>query len=126
MATYGDGEMMQKAVQAFTRAGNLAGKAGDCPVDPNLFTGDNDAEEKLYAAYTAANRQVTKLGKEKDYRGVLQSIAGLAEPIAEFFANVMVMVDDEQVRSNRLALLKAITELAGKVADFSKIVEVNG
>ena len=41
--------------------------------------------------------------------------------IDEFFDHVMVMVDDEVLRSNRLALLDAIGKLFLRFADFSKL-----
>ncbi len=34
----------------------------------------------------------------------------------------MVMVDDERVRSNRLALLRDLSENFSNIADFSEIV----
>jgi glycyl-tRNA synthetase beta chain len=38
-----------------------------------------------------------------------------------FFERVMVMAEDQRVRTNRLALLTAIARMFGKIADFSKI-----
>ena len=56
------------------------------------------------------------------YVGALADMAQLAAPIDLFFTAVMVMVEDAAVRNNRLALLKALTNLAVQTADFSKIV----
>ena len=49
-------------------------------------------------------------------------MAQLRPAVDRFFEAVMVMVDDEAVRNNRLALLKGISSLVGQVADFSKLV----
>ena len=49
-------------------------------------------------------------------------VAEIAEPIDAFFAAVMVMVDDQAVRNNRLALLRAITGLTTGIVELSKIV----
>jgi glycyl-tRNA synthetase beta subunit len=38
-----------------------------------------------------------------------------------FFDAVMVMAEDQAVRTNRLALLTAISCLFGKVADFNRL-----
>jgi glycyl-tRNA synthetase beta chain len=45
----------------------------------------------------------------------------MKRPIDEFFDQVMVMVEDEVIRNNRLALLDEIGRLFLKIADFSKL-----
>jgi glycyl-tRNA synthetase beta chain len=45
----------------------------------------------------------------------------LKAPVDEFFNEVMVMDEDESVRSNRLNLLTAISVLFLKVGDISKM-----
>jgi glycyl-tRNA synthetase beta chain len=45
----------------------------------------------------------------------------LKRPIDEFFDQVMVMVEDEAIRNNRLALLDEIGQLFLRIADFSKL-----
>ena len=39
-----------------------------------------------------------------------------------FFDKVMVMVDDERIRANRLALLQSLLKDFSTIADFSEIV----
>ena len=111
---------MQKAVQAFTRAGNLAKGPVNTAIDPQYF--ETDAEKKLYAAYCAAQQKIEKAISAKDYRQTLKIMAQLTQPIDDFFAAVMVMVDNEQVKNNRLALLKAITNLTSHIADLNKVI----
>ncbi len=48
--------------------------------------------------------------------------AGLRQPVDAFFDKVMVMVDDERVRANRLALLRDLLSEFSTIADFSEIV----
>lgn len=120
LAAGGVTEAMGRAVQALTRAGNLAKNAPDVAIDPALFA--TDGEKALYAALQDARKKLQAMSAARDYAGVLQVMAGLADPIDAFFVQVMVMVDDIPVRNNRLALLKAITALAAGVADLSKIV----
>ena len=57
----------------------------------------------------------------RDYRSVLLALAGLREPVDRFFDDVMVMADDEQLRRNRLALLRRLRDLFLDVADLSVI-----
>jgi glycyl-tRNA synthetase beta chain len=45
----------------------------------------------------------------------------MKRPIDEFFDGVMVMVEDEAIRNNRLALLDEVGKLFLRVADFSKL-----
>lgn len=111
---------MQRAVQAFTRAGNLAKNAITETIDPSLFS--TEAEHNLYQAYLSARQTVAEKLHVRDYVGVLKVMAEMAGPIDAFFGAVMVMVEDMAVRNNRLALLKAITGLTANVADLSKIV----
>jgi len=51
----------------------------------------------------------------------LTRIAGLRGPVDGFFEKVMVMAEDQQVRTNRLALLTVIDRMLGRIADFSRI-----
>ncbi|MDR7867243.1 MAG: glycine--tRNA ligase subunit beta [Sporomusaceae bacterium] len=120
LAEGGATEAMQRAVQALTRAGNLAKNAVSDAIDPALFAGDG--EKALYAALEGAREEIAALAAARDYAGVLKVMAGLTDPIDAFFTQVMVMVDDVAVRNNRLALLKGITALTAKFADLSKIV----
>ena len=58
----------------------------------------------------------------KDYMDALLQLSTLREDVDAFFDNVMVMVDDERVRSNRLALLQNLLDKFSTIADFSEIV----
>lgn len=56
-----------------------------------------------------------------DYTQALRDLAALREPVDVFFDEVMVMVEDTAVRSNRLALLKRLRALFLLVADVSQL-----
>jgi glycyl-tRNA synthetase beta chain len=45
----------------------------------------------------------------------------LGPEIDNFFDEVMVMTEDENLRKNRVALLQQISELYRKIADFSAL-----
>jgi glycyl-tRNA synthetase beta chain len=119
---------MEKAVEGFTRAANLAKKSetdSSAPteaigIDASLF--EVTEEKALYAAYQSARKRIDDLTAAHDYVGVLQVVAEISAPVDAFFAAVMVMVDDLSVRNNRLALLRAITGLTAGIVDLSKIV----
>jgi glycyl-tRNA synthetase beta chain len=52
---------------------------------------------------------------------VLQHLATLRDPIDDFFNEVMVMVDDQALRNNRLSLLSDLRTLFINVADISQM-----
>jgi len=58
----------------------------------------------------------------REYRRALESFAGMAPELETFFGEVMVMVDDEGLRKNRLSLLRKIGSAVSKIADVTKIV----
>jgi len=53
----------------------------------------------------------------------LEQFIGLKEPVDSFFDNVMVMVDDENLRQNRLNLLGKISKTMLLICDLSKLVK---
>jgi len=116
----GSGPEMLKAVQAFTRISNLMKHATTQAIDETLLTAD--AERNLYQQYAQAHKVAADMMVAKDYHGVLGVVMELTAPIDSFFGEVMVMAEDMAVRNNRLALLKAITNLTATIADISKIV----
>jgi glycyl-tRNA synthetase beta chain len=59
------------------------------------------------------------LYQQKDYQTILTELTQLKSAIDNFFDQVMVMVDDEQVKTNRLTLLKLIKNSFDEVADIS-------
>ena len=50
-----------------------------------------------------------------------RSLAPLKLPVDRFFDEVMVNVDDEKLRANRLGLLRALHATMNRVADISKL-----
>ncbi|SFL32595.1 glycine--tRNA ligase subunit beta [Pelosinus propionicus] len=121
MSNHSGSSEMQKAVQAFTRVGNLIKNVIDVPaINASLFTADE--ERVLYFAYKDAYEDIQSMAKRKDYYGILNVMIRMTGPIDAFFGAVMVMVEDVAVKNNRLALLKGITDLTANIADLSKIV----
>jgi glycyl-tRNA synthetase beta chain len=62
----------------------------------------------------------TQLG-QRDYTRALSALAALRDPVDTFFNDVMVNVDEEALRRNRLALLAALHAQMNCVADISKL-----
>jgi glycyl-tRNA synthetase beta chain len=104
----------------FARANNLAKKATDAVVAPSLLV--EPSELDLYQRLLEVQKRAEDYLAAKNYQAALTEIATLLEPINRFFDEIMVMVEDEKVRNNRLALLRELAVQVKKVADLSKVV----
>lgn len=80
-----------------------------------------DAEKALFAAIQSASKSAAEAVASEDFRSAMQALSTLRGPVDKFFEDVLVNDEDAAIRANRLALLKAIREATGTVADFSKI-----
>ena len=81
-----------------------------------------ESEKELAALIPQTAATVEKLCASRDYEGALLEIAKLRPAIDKFFDKVMVMVDDDNLRANRLALLQTVVKEFSTIADFSEIV----
>jgi glycyl-tRNA synthetase beta chain len=80
-----------------------------------------DAEKSLFAAIQSASKSAAEAVASEDFRSAMQALSTLRGPVDKFFEDVLVNDEDAAIRANRLALLKAIREATGTVADFSRI-----
>jgi glycyl-tRNA synthetase beta chain len=86
-------------------------------------TADSPGEEKVLIEYLAkSGARVEQLRNKKEYLEALRLLATAREPVDSFFDKVMVMVEDERLRANRLALLRTLLREFSTIADFSEIV----
>lgn len=104
---------------AFKRVCNIVKEPVAASVDPNLF--QDDAEKGLFAAFQSVRIAVAKAVADRDYHSALTQIATLKGAVDQFFEKVMVMAEDERVRTNRLSLLQEVKGLFSGIADFAKI-----
>ncbi len=114
-------EIFGKLLTAYNRVANLAKKAETSHIEPAVFV--EEAEKALYKEYVNASEEFKTYLQEGQYRQLFQRFALLQQPIDNFFEQIMVMVDDERVKNNRLALLKQISDLMLPIADLTKIVQ---
>ncbi len=120
-----------KAVQAFKqlpqaealaaankRVGNILSKRDQSQPLPALNESLlQDTEEQTLASAIALHQSDQKM----DYPSRLQSLAALREPVDEFFDKVMVNVDNEALRNNRLSLLNQLHQLFLDIADIAEL-----
>ncbi len=111
---------------AFKRIKNILRQAQEAKrqiADPFDVKALQDAEEKSLAAQVPdVAQKVKKLSHEKQYEPALVEISRLRPAVDAFFDKVMVMVEDEKLRANRLGLLQTLLREFSSIADFSEIV----
>ncbi|MFC1773637.1 glycine--tRNA ligase subunit beta [Pseudomonadota bacterium] len=81
----------------------------------------DNAEKKLATVLNDLNTEVVPMMEAGDYTPALTRLAALRESVDAFFDEVMVMVDDDALRANRLALLRNLSSLFLRVADLSRL-----
>jgi glycyl-tRNA synthetase beta chain len=81
-----------------------------------------EEEKTLFAYLQQSGPKVEQQRNNKHYLPALQLLATAREPVDKFFDKVMVMVEDQRVRANRLALLRTLLKEFSTIADFSEIV----
>jgi len=84
---------------------------------------ESSQEEMKLAAYLDVNApKIEAHRQKKEYGDALHLLSTVREQVDAFFDKVMVMVEDEHVRANRLALLRTLLKEFSTIADFSEIV----
>ncbi|MEO1445313.1 MAG: glycine--tRNA ligase subunit beta, partial [Cyanobacteria bacterium J06635_11] len=132
LQTIRDNGQLAKVYETVNRASKLATK-GDLEMEsldpeglvkPDLF--EQPSEKAFYESLTALVPQTEAAQAERDYGKLLAGLEKAAPTVADFFdgdTSVMVMADDEKVRTNRLNLLSLLRNHARVLADFGAIVK---
>ncbi|MCS1350480.1 glycine--tRNA ligase subunit beta [Mechercharimyces sp. CAU 1602] len=111
----------KEVIEGFTRAANLAAKAeSGVKVDKSLLF--EASEQELYDAYLKAKADYVIQAGTRDAGQMYASLTHIVPVIHRFFDNVLVMADNETIRTNRLALLVEITQLVSQFARFDQLV----
>ena len=79
------------------------------------------AELALLAEVDARTPAITRAAQRAEYREAFAAIAAFQPVVAKFFDDVLVMAEDEQLRSARLALVARLRDLILDIADISEI-----
>jgi glycyl-tRNA synthetase beta chain len=111
----------ESLVAANKRIGNILKKAEAIRADFDPERLFEPAEKDLSVAYARVKPIAEDLYVRGDYTAMLKSLAPLKLPVDRFFDDVMVNVEDEGVRNNRLALLASLRETMNRVADLSRL-----
>lgn len=104
--------------EANKRVGNILSKAGTVSAfRTELMV--NDEERTLSAAIDKVSTDVNSLFDKGDYKDALTHLSQIKKPVDDFFEKVMVNDENPEIRQNRLALLKRLSELFTHIADIS-------
>jgi glycyl-tRNA synthetase beta chain len=116
----------QSIAIACKRIRNILRQASEKGIKPaeafESLPGEAEEAKLLNAKLEQIASTVEKHSQQKDYVNALLMLATLREAVDHFFDKVMVFVDDESLRKNRLALLQVLLTRFSTVADFSEIV----
>lgn len=118
-----DDGAFRRFVEAYGRVANLADKASGLagPCDPALF--EHPAEQALFDCWEDVARRFGQRMEEGRESEALEALYALSEPVAVLFESVMVMAEDENIRRNRLALLRSIADGVRRFAEFRRLVK---
>lgn len=111
---------LRELVESFTRIVNISSPDLNKKFDPGLF--NKPAEKELWRQLLKTEARLDDLLGNKQYDQVIEHLIALKEPIDKYFDQVMIMVDEDEVRENRLSFLNKIKALFLQLGDFSEIV----
>ena len=104
------------------RVGNILKKTTEqvkAKINPQLL--QEPAEQALEAALRQAQAESDVAYDSGNYTVSLKALAALKQPVDAFFDQVMVNVEDNALRSNRLGLLALMHQIMNRVADLSRL-----
>jgi glycyl-tRNA synthetase beta chain len=108
---------------AFKRIRNILEKStqksdrGQAAVRPSLL--HEAAELQLHSIAQRIGEEAAHRKREKKYRAALEKISELRPAVDMFFDKVLVMVEDEEIRRNRISLLGNLLKEFSTIADLS-------
>jgi len=110
-----------KLVIGFKRVSNIIkDEKKQLSIQENLL--QEPAEIALNKELKALETKIEKDLMQLNYTGVINHLVGIRTAIDKFFDDVLVNVEDEQLRQNRYALLQNIRMAFLQVADLSLLV----
>jgi glycyl-tRNA synthetase beta chain len=109
-----------KRMKNILRQATEAGRHAAEEVDWKALQEPAEKDLAIQVPKTAA--AVAQWSEQRNYQQALLEVSRLRPVIDHFFDKVMVMAEDDRVRSNRLALLQTLLKEFSTIADFSEIV----
>ena len=121
IAGFRQSEAADSLAAASKRINNILKKASGAAASINDEQLIEPAEKHLAESLQSIALELEPQFRAGDYIEAMRSTAKLRESVDNFFDNVMVMVDDETLKANRLALLTQVADLCSRTADLSQL-----
>jgi len=115
-----DTELLKSLVFAHKRIKNIVAGQPFAILNETLLT--QKEEKELWEIYKELERDASNFFKEGNFEAILELLLQVEPFVNRFFDKVLVMVDDMDLRKNRISLLTSVNSLLQMVADFSQIV----
>jgi len=110
---------LASAIEADKRLRNIVKDNKDLNINLEVF---NDPYElKLYKKYIKIKESFSEKIIQNSPNLALNSILDIADDLSDFFENVLVMVENKEVKKNRINLLTNIKILISKFINLSEI-----
>jgi glycyl-tRNA synthetase beta chain len=114
-----DTDEFEHLLVGFERVHNISRKHESNYFDSAKFI--QDEEKELFEKYLEVKPLVLDYIKHLNYKDALRKITELRPFIDKYFDKVFVMVEEEDIRLNRLGFLKTIDELFSEFGDLTLI-----
>lgn len=113
-------EVIENLATAYARANNLRDAELGVSVNVGIM---EPVETALLDAMDSVKSSTASYLEQADYQSAFKELSSLRQPIDDFFEQVMIMCEDEEVKENHLRLLNRFVALFEPIADFSKMVK---
>lgn len=112
-------EIFPSFLLAIKRVNNIIPKTGLPALREDLLM--QEEERNLYSTFVMLREKVAPLLGQENFLDGLMMLSEITPAINNFFDRILVMDKREDIKSNRLTLLKEIWTMASLFADFSKL-----
>ncbi|MDB9744516.1 glycine--tRNA ligase subunit beta [Pelagibacteraceae bacterium] len=110
------------AISSYKRAANILDKSGKGIVGrPDAILFRKDEEKMLHEKINEIRKAFTVKDDNKDYESLLIRLSETKESTDNFFDNVVVNDENQDIKNNRLELLKMFCNTFDNFIDFSKL-----
>ncbi len=110
------------AINSYKRASNILDKAGKRITGrPDAVLFRKDEEKILHEKINEIRKAFTVKDDNKDYESLLIKLSDTKESTDNFFDNVVVNDENQDIKNNRLELLKMFCNTFDNFIDFSKL-----
>ena len=114
-------ELFSNLLLVFKRVKNIIKTSNNLDFEESIL--EEKAERELYKIYKEKETQIKKLIENKEYQKTFSMLSSLYEPLDNFFKEIMVMVDDDKLKNNRIALLSLVDKIFKNMLDFSSLIK---